>query len=173
MSLLLPPNITDATETFVPAEQAAQDGMVAAEFRKLLKQLDPRLDIVFVFPTTEPSPWPVTGRFYMIRHNELTDDSFWMVQDEMGGYSAPTMQHFHALCAHDSHAHPDVWKKVLKGNDKRVKDAESRMEAKRAEFREKLLERLEFNYSSQLAVTERIKKQMERGDARLDSRPAR
>lgn len=164
MSLLVPDNITEATGTYVTPEQAAQDSVVATEFRKLLKSVDPRLDIVFVppLPPDEPTPWPKSGRFYIIRRNPLTNDSFWMVEDAEGNYSAPTMAHFRALQARDTHAHPDVWKQISRANDKRIKDAESRMEAKRAEFREKLLERFDFNDRSFMAVSGEMKAKLAR-----------
>jgi hypothetical protein len=124
----------------------------AEAFVRELKAIDERLDLIWV--KQGATDFPVPGRWYIVRHGEHARASaFWVIQNEKGGYSPPTQQHLDRLRAMDSHAHPDVYRRM-----ERTRREEERARAKQKadrseEFRGRLEERLTFNNRVQIPVS--------------------
>lgn len=175
--LVLPENVLDATGSYVDPEQAAQDTLVMLEWNRLIKDLDPRLSFHFVPPQdpTKPTMWPKDQRWYLVRRNELVADSFWVVEDEQGEYCTFSRKHYDKFREMDTHRSPHVWREFRKREEARLAAVEKRTQEKRREFREKLLERLEFNDTTTIAVTPEMKERLaggrKGGDAGLEPRP--
>ena len=141
----------EVREEILRAEDAGGDRQRAIAFRKQLKGIDPLLDIIWVKRGT--TSFPVGGRWYIVRYGEHAKaKAFWVVQDDQGRYCPPTDQHLERLQAKDSHAHPDVWERMRRTREATTAASKKRMEETRREFREKLLERLTFNHSTQIRV---------------------
>lgn len=149
----------EVREEIARAEDAGGDRERAIAFRKQLKAIDPLLDIIWV--KRKATSFPVGGRWYIVRYGEHAKaKSFWVVQDDKGRYCAPTDQHLERLQAMDSHAHGDVWKRIAATRAADKAAADKKMADTRREFREKLLERLDFNHRVQIAVGDDYKKRI-------------
>lgn len=141
--LMIPENVLEATGEYVSPEQAAQDSYEALAIREELRRVDPRLDVIFVKPGSEA--FPISPRWYFVRRNEQTVDSYWVIQDENENYSPPTFKHVEWLRRFDTAARGRaVWDEFEKARKEREARAEKRRQELRREFREKLLERLDF-----------------------------
>lgn len=142
----------ETREEFAIAEHAEGDVDIALAFRRKLKDVDSRLDLIWV--KSNATSFPVTRRWYITRKtNEGKYSAFWIVQTDTGKYCPPTDQHFEALMARDSWAHPDVWNRLRRTRQTEQRQAAGRREEQRREFREKLLEQLDFNHRVQTAIT--------------------
>ncbi len=141
LGLWVPDEARDEIERL---ENAETDIDVAAAFRRRLRAVDARLDIIWV--KRGATSFPVPGRWYITRQSEDgAASAFWVVQTEGGHYTPPTDQHFDALMARDTWGHPDVRRRILATQAEEKAAAQKKMEDSRREFREKLLEQLEFN----------------------------
>jgi hypothetical protein len=154
--LLVPQNILDATNEYSSAEYELDQVM---DFRKYLKQIDSRLDVIWVKPGAKV--FPKGNRWYIIRRNETVMPSFWLVEDEHENYCVPDERHLNKLREYDTAAHPDVWKKFQRAHTERKLRAEKAIEAKREEFRTKLAERLDHVFDANILVTPAMKDQIE------------
>lgn len=124
----------------------------AEEFARELKDIDARLDLIWV--KQGATDFPVPGRWYIVRHGEHARASaFWVIQNEKGGYSPPTRQHLERLKSMDSHAHPDVYARMARTRREEERAVEKAKSDRSAEFRGKLEERLTFNNRVQIPVT--------------------
>lgn len=149
LGLYLPEEVQEEIEA---VRRSGSHYDVAERFRVRLKQIDARLDLIWV--KRGATSFPVPGRWYIVRRtNDGAAAAFWVVQDDRGRYCDPTDQHLERLQAMDSHAHPDVWRRMQR--TRRAEDAgrKKATEEKRREFRETLLERLDFNNRVQIPVT--------------------
>jgi hypothetical protein len=134
---------------------AGHDVAVVLDFRRLLKQIDARLDIIWV--KAGARVFPKGERWYIVRHNEGVAPSYWMVEDEHGGFCVPDLRHLERLQEYDTAAHRDVWRKFTQRRlDKQLRH-DKRMDDKSEEFRTRLGERLAFEFDAQVAVTSGMK----------------
>lgn len=140
--LVLPDNVLQATEQYVPPEQVARDFQESRWFRDLLQSVDRRLDLIFVKPGAEA--FEHDCRFYIIRRNEQTVPSFWVIQDEQGQYCEPQERHFRRFMQGDSATNPDLWRDFLMVREARLAKGRKAAEELRREIREKLAERLDY-----------------------------
>lgn len=157
LNLWLPEEVA---EEYTPAAQGDADVQKALEFRGLLKQVDDRLDIIWVKPYA-PS-FPIGGRWYIIRQGTLGAAwSFWIIQSPSGEYAAPEESDLDELRERDAAAHPDVWRRMLKARADEERRREKAKDELHREFREKLDERIRHNHDTQVAVTEEFKDQID------------
>ncbi len=149
----------ECREEIEPHDEAEHDVDVASAFRKRLKGVDARLDLMFV--KRGAKNFPVGGRWYITRQGDHgRAQSFWVIQTDQEGYCAPTEQHFQALMARDSWGHPDVWQRMRRQQADEKRAIKSAGEAKHTEFREKLEERLAHNHGSHVAVSAEDKEKL-------------
>lgn len=158
--LLIPDNALDATGEYLSPAEAARHCVEAAWFRKLLKSVDPRLDLIFVKPGSkvfEHSP-----RFYITRRSENAHDQYWVIQDREGNYCVPTQEHFDRFQSGDAAKRPSLWKEYEANREARVERARKHKEELRREFREKLTERLDHIYDpARVLITGSHKQKLE------------
>ena len=140
--LLLPDDALQATDQYVPPERVARDSAEARWFIDLLQGVDPRLTLIFVKPGA-PS-FEHSCRFYIVRWNENAQPSYWVIQDEHGGYCEPQERHFRRFMQGDSATNPHLWRDFMMVRDTRIRNAQKAAEELRREVREKLAERLDF-----------------------------
>jgi len=145
--LILPENVTDATEQY----RAEQDVALAVAFERELKKYDPRLSLIWVKENS--TVFPRSPRWCIVRRNEKTVDSYWLIETEDDEYSEPTPKHFERLISIDTWGPNHAFRDNLK-KDRERKEAAAlyRKEEKRREFREKLNERLGHVYDTQVSV---------------------
>lgn len=156
LGLYLPDEVREEIER---VERSGSHYDVAQRFRARLKQIDERLDLIWV--KRGATSFPVPGRWYIVRKGEhARANAFWVVQDEHGRYCDPTDQHLERLRAMDSYAHPDVWRRLERSRRADEAAARKRREETRREFREKLLERLDFNHRVQVLVDSAAKEKV-------------
>jgi hypothetical protein len=136
---------------YAVAEESDRHWELAVEFRKVLKAVDERLDIIWV--KQGATNFPVAGRWYVTRRSDEGHSCFWVIQTADGKYCPPSQQHLERLQAMDSHAHPDVWNRLRRARQEEQRAAQKRKAETRREFREKLLERLDFNNRVQIPVS--------------------
>jgi hypothetical protein len=157
--LLLPDDVLQATDQYVPAEQVARDFAESRWFRDLLQGVDSRLDLIFVKPGA-PS-FEHSCRFYIIRRNEMAQPSYWVIQGEQGEYCEPQERHFRRFMQGDSATNPNLWREFMMVREARIARARRNAEELRREVREKLKERLDFVYDGPgLLVPGRYKEQL-------------
>ena len=161
--LIVPENITDATGQWTPAQEVGIDAMASLEWRKLLKEVDPRLDLIYAKPNAVA--FPIPDRWYIIRRNEAAPVAFWVVQDENGTYCPFSQAHFDRFRQGDTATNPDLWKKMAGAAMARKERAQRAMDEKRAEFRERLLERLDHNHETTVAITPAMAMKLRSPDA--------
>ena len=157
--LVIPDNPFDARDEWATIEEAQRDVAAALDFRRLLKDIDSRLDLIWVKEGTRA--FPKGERWYIRRHNDYGMDNYWLVEDEHEDFCVPDIRHLRRLQEYDTAAHPDVWQKFVKRRlDKQLR-AEKAMEEKSLEFRTKLGERLAHEFDAQIAVTSGMKAAIE------------
>ena len=152
------------------AEETERDAALgvglAHGLRTALADVDHRLKLAFSKPggnaekrVLEPGYW------YILRfdqHGGAPD--YWRITEKGGldgehgdGYSHPEWAHIEALKSRDSWRHPRVWQEFEKRRRDAARAREKRSEELHAEFKEKLLERLDHLYRPQIAVTAAMK----------------
>ena len=149
--LWLPHSVADEYEVSVTQGEAGVEK--AAEFRARLKDVDERLDLIWVKVSAEG--WEHPGRWHIVRQmTQHAAASYWAVLAEDGeGYSDPEERHFEALQERDSWAHPDAWRRYRMRRDAERREIASRQTERSREFREKLDERLASVFDGRIAVT--------------------
>ena len=75
-----------------------------------------------------------------------------MVEGEDGDYSPFTERHYQEFQANDTWAHPDRLPNAVRALEARRAAEKKRDSEKHREFREKLLERLDFNHERSIVV---------------------
>lgn len=149
--LLVPDNPLLAGDEY----EAEHDVAAALDFRRFLKQIDERLDLIFVKKGAKA--FPKGERWYIVRHNEGAPPSYWLIEDENDQFCLPDHRHLARLQEYDTAAHRDVWRKFTQRRlDKQLRH-DKKMDAKSEEFRTKLGERLGFEFDAQIAVTSGMK----------------
>lgn len=126
---------------------------VARSFNRLLQSIDDKLFCFWVKPDAEAFDHP--GRWHIGRlHSNVELNTYWVCETPEGGYREPNESDLEWLREHDSHTR-DVLAAMRER--RKLKDAakRQRFEEIRREFREKLKERLDYNYSSQILVPRR------------------
>src|SRR4051812_31475216 len=93
--LVIPENFFDARQEYELVRKTEHDVAVALDFRRLLKQVDARLDLMFVKAGTRV--FPKGERYYITRRNEGVQPSFWLVEDEHGEFCVPDQRHLDRL----------------------------------------------------------------------------
>jgi len=149
--LYAPGTVNEANEEWTEAQESSSK---AIAFRRLLKEVDPRLDLLWVKENAEF--FPIACRWYIVRWNENVDASYWVIQTDDGEYSDPEMEHFNRLRQNDT-ANVDVWEEYQKARVSREKSSANRLEELRREFREKLTERLDHIYNASVPITNKPK----------------
>lgn len=153
LGLFLPEEVA---EQYAVRGEAERHWEQAEAFAKQLKAIDERLDIIYV--KAGATDFPVPNRWYIVRHGEHARASaFWVIQTPDGKYSPPTQQHLEALQARDSHAHPDVWRRMERTRREEERAKQKKREDQREEFRGRLEERLTFNNRVQVPVDGKIR----------------
>ncbi len=142
-------NVLDHTGEYSDAE-AVMDTVTAAKFRKRLRELDPRFDVVYFGP--EATAVEIPNRFYIVRTNELTVPTYYVVQDEKGEFCVPDQRHIDKLMEGDLWSRLDVADELRKARDAKEKAKEKKKAAKSEEFQETLLERLGHVYDTHVAI---------------------
>lgn len=156
---LLSENVLDATEEF----DEAYDIAAAALFRRRIKDLDPRLDLIFVKEGAKH--FPISPRWYIIRRNELVTPTFWVIETPEGEYCMPTELHYQGLLKLDTwSSRRSVVDEVKAKQERKKRDKEKRKAALSEQFRETLLDRLEHLANPRVAVPE-LPASMEDADA--------
>jgi hypothetical protein len=148
----VPADYLDATEEY--DEGAAIDQCI--DFRRWLKGLDARFDLVYV--KIGARSWPKDNRWYIVRRSDSgLPANIWVVEDEQGDYCEPDERHARRLQEMDTAAHPRLWSEIQKRKEQRKIRSALRHEATREEFRTKLGERLDHIFDGRISVDERMK----------------
>jgi len=148
--LILPENVLDATEEYVAADAAHDVGMAIA-FQAELKKRDSRLTLIFVKEGAET--FPKSPRWYVVRRNEETVDTYWVIEDEHGEYSEPRPIHLERLDQLDTTTGGrDPLRELAEKHMRKKLESEKKKADKSAEFRETLGERLDHVYDGRIAV---------------------
>lgn len=150
--IAVPDDYLDATDEYNEADAIDQ----CVDFRRWLKEVDSRFDLVYV--KVGAKSWPKDNRWYIVRRNDNgLPANIWVVEDEQGDYCEPNERHAARLREMDAAAHPRLWDDIQKRRAKKALDVELRHEATRDEFRTKLGERLDSIFGSSVAITEKMK----------------
>jgi hypothetical protein len=150
LNFWLPETARDEWSTVNEAERATLD---AAIFDGLLKQIDPRLQLRWIKAGARSFPEDCWARWLIVRLNEGTYPTYWVVQNPDGSYSEPDERHLEALRSLDEASHPGVYQRYRKRLAAEAADRQYRKTEKRREFRETLLDRLNHVFDVRVAVT--------------------
>ena len=132
--------------------EAAKSYASAMLFREWLKEIDPRLDIVWAKAGSKN----IRGeRWYIIRRNDNAPISWWMVNDGTPdeGYADPGPEHIERLRQMDSAARPGAWHEYRKRCEERERQGKRKREEIFARMREALEERLAHEYDTSISVS--------------------
>lgn len=109
-----------------------------------LKEIDPRLDLVYAKPN---STLLQGGYWYIVRRNDDAPPAFWVVQNDDGSPCAPDERHLQRMHEMDT-ARNGGYEAFNRGRDEAKKKAERERVETHREFREKLDEKLAHLYGS-------------------------
>lgn len=124
------------------------------DFRRALKQIDSRLDLIYA---KEGAKALKGNRWYIIRRNDNLPPQLWEIEDENGEYCEPDERHMRRFLEGDTARHPDLYRKFEQARVDRKLRAEKAIEDKSEEFRSKLGERLNHVFDGRIAVTGTMK----------------
>jgi hypothetical protein len=122
--------------------------------RKLLKEIDSRLDVIWA---KEGSTSLQGGRWYIVRNNDDAPPTYWCVQNPDGSYADIGPEHVERMKAIDAAAHPGLYKRFRDAETKRRLANKKTSEDKHREFREKLEERIASMMDASIFVTPQMK----------------
>lgn len=140
--------------------EAAKDFAAVALVREWLKEIDERLDVMWVRPGAQSLDG---GFWYFVRRNEGMAASYWKIYETRDGrevYCEPQERHVLGLMQLDASKHPDAYRRYRKRQDEARKAREATAEERHREFRELLEERVRSLYEPSIFIPERIKEQL-------------
>lgn len=141
----IPLDVLSATDEYVVAEKLAS----AVMFRRRLKEIDSRLDLIFVHERS--IVFPDSPRYYIIRRNDVGPTAYWVIQTPDGEYCEPGEEHIQALQRKDA-ASRNLADELRRAHEKAELEKQKAKVARSEQFREALNERLSHVLDTRIAV---------------------
>lgn len=139
-------NFLDHTEQWTT--ERVDETARAMAFRNLLRQMDSRLDLIYV---KEGATILEGGFYYIVRHNDIGIKSHWQVHDGSGKPCVPDSRHLEMMKRNDL-TNVDVVKELEDARARKEAQKQKKKEARSEKFRELLLEKIAHIHDAQVAV---------------------
>lgn len=147
MTLWLPEN--EHSEDFLFAKTIRGDARIT-EFRTLLHDLDPQLDLVYAKPGA--TFVAKDDRWYIIRRTDTGIGGMWVCEDESGEFTFPNEGHLNALRALDVQRSGDVNLRLAVEREKKAQAAQKAKNARSEDFRAELEDRVAHVHDARIHV---------------------
>lgn len=151
------------TQLWLPENEHSEDLAVgraldhldkAVEFRRALKALDERLDVVWAKKGARMVPQD--ERWYIIRRSDSGIGGMWCICAPDGGYADPGPEHIAALERQNPERTGNVAKRVRDGRAQREAMRAREKQERSERFQEGLLDRLDHIHDGRISVPRAI-----------------